>query len=139
MGVNINYFTKADVSLEEVKAIVAATREPDNQPWLLCEPINFLEMPGYEDRLHGASKLNLLPDPTEKAEAENYDTDRNDLEFLLDKLCELSTRFQVDWTLQIEGSEIGEIVGGVCDPAARDAVEALASVADELGEFGDFM
>lgn len=139
MGVTIEYFTKSDVSLEEVKAIVAATREPDNQPWLLCEPINFLDLPGYENQLFGASKLNLMPDPAEKAEAESYDTDKNDLEFLLDRLCDISKRFNTDWTIQVEGSELGSIENGVCDPAVREAVEAMASVADELGEFGDLM
>lgn len=137
MGVTIEYYTRSDVSLDEVKAIVSATKEPDNQPWLLCEPINFLDMPGYENQLFGASKLNLMPDPTERAEAESYDTDKNDLEFLLDKLCELSERFNIDWVIQIEGSEIGSIESGVCDPVVREAVEAMASVADELGEFGD--
>lgn len=139
MGVDIVYFTKSDVSLEETKAIVAATREPDNQPWLLCDPIHFLDMTGYENRLFGTSKLNLMPDPTEKVEAESYDTDKNDLEFLLDRLCDLSKRFHVDWTIQIEDGEIGSIVNGVCDPAVREAVEAMAGVADELGDYGDFM
>lgn len=139
MGVDIVYFTKSDVSLEDVRAITAAAREPDNQPWLLCEPICFLDMPGYENRLFGASKLNLMPAPEDKADAENYDTDRNDLEFLLDKLCDLSERFHVDWTIQIEDGEIGLIVNGVCDPGVRDAVEAMAGLTDELGEYGNFM
>jgi hypothetical protein len=139
MGVTIEYYTKSDVSLDEVNAIIAATREPNDQPWLLCEPINFLDMPGYEDQLFGASKLNLMPDPAEKEEAESYDTDKNDLEFLLDKLCEISERFNIDWVIQIEGSEIGSIDNGVCDPAVRESVEAMAIVADELGEFGDLM
>ena len=139
MGVTIEYYTKSDVSLDEVNAIVAATREPNNQPWLLCEPINFLDMPGYEDQLFGASKLNLMPDAAEKEEAKSYDTDKNDLEFLLDKLCEISERFNIDWVIQIEGSEIGSIDNGVCDPAVREAVEAMAIVADELGEFGDLL
>lgn len=80
-----------------------------------------------------------MPDPAEKEEAESYDTDKNDLEFLLDKLCEISERFNIDWVIQIEGSEIGSIDNGVCDPAVREAVEAMAIVADELGEFGDLM
>ncbi len=80
-----------------------------------------------------------MPDPTEKAEAESYDTEKNDLEFLLDKLCDMSKRFNVDWTIQIEDAEIGSIVDGVCDSAVREAVEAMAGVADELGKYGDFM
>lgn len=138
MGVDIVYFTKSDVSREESNAIVAAARESDNQPWRLCEPIHFLNMPGYENRLFGASKLNLMPDPAEKAEAASYGTDKNDLEFLLDRLCEISKRFSVDWTIQIEDGEIGSIVDGVCDSAVREAIEAMASLADELGEYGEF-
>jgi hypothetical protein len=134
MGVDIVYFTKSDLSLEDVRAITAAAREPDNQPWLLCEPISFLDMPGYENRLFGASKLKLIPAPEDKADAEN-----NDLESLLDKLCDLSERFHVDWTIQIEEGEIGSIVNGVCDPGVREAVEAMAGIAEELGEYGDFM
>jgi hypothetical protein len=139
MGVTIEYYTKSEVSLDEVRAIVAATREPNNQPWLLCEPINFFEMPGFENKLFGASKLNLMPDPAEKAEAESCDTDKNDLEFLLDKLCEISTRFGVNWTIQVEGAELGAIDNGVCDQSVREAVEAMASVADEFGESGDII
>jgi hypothetical protein len=139
MGVTIEYYTKSDVTLDEVRAIVAATREPDNQPWLLCEPMSFFEMPGFESKLFGASKLNLIPDPAEKAEAESYDTDKNDLEFLLDKLCEISKRFGVNWTISVEGAELGSIDNGVCDQAVREAVEAMASVADDLGEFGDIL
>ena len=63
MGVTIEYYTKSDVSNDAIRAIVASCREPNNQPWLLCEPINFLDMPGYENQLFGASKLNLMPDP----------------------------------------------------------------------------
>ena len=138
MGVNLEFFTKADVTLDEVKSIVAATKEPNDQPWILCEPIQFLDMPGYEDRLFGVSKLNLMPDPQEKAEAEaNSSADKNDLEFLLDKLTEISERFKVDWEIQIEGAPIGSIEDGVCDPAVRSAIEAMAEVAQELGEFGD--
>ena len=65
-------------------------------------------------------------DPAERAEAESYHTEKNDLEFLLDKLCEISKRFEVDWTIQLEGEEIGSIHDGSCDPAVRDAVEAMA-------------
>jgi hypothetical protein len=139
MGVDIVYFTKSHVSPEQVRAIVAASREPDHQPWLLCEPIHFLDMPGYENQLFGTSKLNLMPDPTEKAEAESYNAEKNDLEFLLDKLCEISKRFRVDWTIQIEDAELGSINNGVCDPAVREGIEAMASVSDELGEFDGFV
>ena len=140
MGVTIEYYTKSDVAFDNVKAIVAATNEPDNQPWLLCEPIHFLDMPGFENQLFGASKLNLMPDPDEKAEAEaNYNPEKNDLEFLLDKLAEISARFSIDWAIQIEGSPVGSIDNGVCDPAVRDAVEAMADVAGELGDLGEFM
>lgn len=139
MGVTIEYYTKSDVTLEIVKAIVAATNEPDNQPWLLCEPIHFFNMPGFENQLFGASKLNLMPDPDEKAEAvAYYDSEKNDLEFLIDKLAEISGRFGIDWVVQIEGSPIGSIENGVCDPAVRDAVEAMADVAGEIGDLGDF-
>ena len=99
-----------------------------------------MDMPGFENQLFGASKLNLMPDPDEKAEAEaNYNPEKNDLEFLLDKLAEISARFSIDWAIQIEGSPVGSIDNGVCDPAVRDAVEAMADVAGELGDLGEFM
>lgn len=139
MGVSIDYYTKSTVAAESVKAIVAAANEPNNQPWLLCEPIHFVDMPGFENQLFGASKLNLMPDPDEKAEAEaNYHSDKNDLEFLLDKLAEISERFSIDWAIQIEGSPIGSIENGVCEPDVREAVEAMADIAGQLGDLGDF-
>src|SRR4051812_47489998 len=101
MGVTIEYFTKSNVTLADVKSIVAATNEPNDQPWLLCEPIHFLDMPGFENQLFGASKLNLMPDPAERASAEaNHNPEKNDLEFLLDQLASISSRFKVDWTIQ---------------------------------------
>lgn len=139
MGVTIEYFTKTEVDLDQVKAIVASSQEPNNQPWLLCESIHFLDMPGYGRQLFGASKLNLMPDPTEREEAAAYQAGKNDLEFLLDKLCEISSKQGVDWTIQLEGAEVGSIIDGTPDPEVRDAIEAMASLADELGEFGDLM
>lgn len=143
MGVTIAYFTKTDVTPDEVTAIVAASQEPDNQPWLYCEPIHFLDMPGFENRLFGASKLNLMPDPDEKAEAEaNYDPEKNDLEFLLDKLAEISQRFDVNWEIQIEGSPVGSIENGVCDDEVREAIELMSNLSGNLDQFGsmdDFM
>ncbi len=138
MGVTLEYHTKSTVASDKVQAIVAASREPNNQPWLLCEPIHFFDMPGFENQLFGASKLNLMPDPEEKAEAEaNYDSEKNDLEFLIDKLEELSRRFDIDWMILIEGSPLGSIKNGRCDPEVRSAVEAMASVSEELGDLGD--
>jgi hypothetical protein len=68
----------------------------------------------------------------------NYNAEKNDLEFLLDKRRDLSERFNVDWTIQIEDGEIRSIMNGVCDPAVREVVEAMAGVSDERGEFGAF-
>ena len=110
-------------------------REPDDQPWLLCEPISFLDIPGYEDRLFGASKLNLMPHPDDREDAESYHAEKDDLTFLLDRLCQWSSGFGVDWTIQIEGAEIGSIESGECESCVRDAIEAMVDLADELGEF----
>lgn len=95
-------------------------------------------MPGFEDQLFGASKLNLIPASEDRADAEeHYHAEKNDLEFLLDKLTEISRRYNVDWAIQIEGEPVGPIDNGVCDPAVRDAVEAMADLSNELGEYGD--
>ena len=136
MGITIEYYTKSEVDSGQVAAIVAASKEPNQQPWLLCEPIAFLAMPGYEDRLFGASKLNLMPDPAELKNAE-AEVEKNDLEFLLDQLGEISKRFGVAWQVALEGSPVGSIENGVCEPSVREAIEALAGVAEELGDFGD--
>ena len=85
-------------------------------------------MPGYERQLFGMSKLNLMPDPAEREEAKAYDTDTNDLQFLLDKLCETSATHGVDWTVQIEGDEVGSIIGGSCDPTVQATIEVMASL-----------
>ncbi len=140
MGIDIQYFTKSSVTRGQIEAIVAASREPNNQPWLLCAPIQFFDepVPGFEDRLFGASKLNLIPASEDRADAEKHcSAEKNDLQFLLDQLTEMSRRFIVDWEIQIEGAPVGSIDSGVCDPAVRDAIEAMAELHDELGEYGD--
>jgi hypothetical protein len=138
MGIDIQYFTKSSVTQGQIQAIVAASREPNDQPWLLCEPIQFCDMPGFEDRLFGASKLSLIPASEDRADAEeHYSAEKNDLQFLLDQLAEMSRKFIVDWEIQIEGAPVGSIDAGVCEPAVRDAIEAMAELSDELGEYGD--
>ncbi len=136
MGVTIEYITQSDLTPETRRAILSAALKPNSQPWLLCEPIHFLDMPGFQEKLFGVSKLNLMPDPAEKAEVEaRGQPERNDLEYLLDKLEELSAQFGVDWDVQIEGEPIGSIEDGVCDPAVRSSLQSMADIAGELGEY----
>lgn len=138
MGVDIQYFTKDRVTQGQIDAIVAASQEPNDQPWLLCEPIHFFEMPGFEGRLFGASKLNLIPTSEDRTDAEeNYTGEKNDLQFLLDQLTEMSRKFIVDWEIQIEGASVGSVDSGVCESGVREAIEAMAELSDELGEYGD--
>ena len=138
MGIDIQYFTKSSVTQGQIDAIVAASRKSNDQPWLLCEPIQFFDMPGFEDRLFGASKLNLIPASEDRADAEeHYSAEKNDLQSLLDQLAEMSRKFIVDWEIQIEGTPVGSIDAGVCEPTVRDAIEAMAELSDELGEYGD--
>ena len=138
MGVSIDYVTQSQISPETRAAIVAASDEPDSQSWNLCEPICFFDdVPGYENRLFGSSKLNMMPHPDDCAAQNDRSTECNDLEFLLNQLCNYSKKFQVNWVVQVEGSELGVIENGTAEKSLMEAVRAMAQFSSFNDEFGD--
>jgi hypothetical protein len=132
MGVCLNFRSAGPVEPGVAAAIRRARgRGLGDQPWVLCEPPHFHRDPDEDGRLVGSSKLNLMPDAEELAEAGGR---RDDLDRLLEILCGLSQKHGVNWDLDIDGHELGSIVEGVCDEQVRGALEAFAALADDLTE-----
>ncbi len=57
---------------------------------------------------------------------------------MLELLCELSRRFDVDWEISRDHSDgpLGYIRNGVCDDDVRTQCDAFSDLADELGAEG---
>jgi hypothetical protein len=100
----------------------------DHQPWLLCEPPHFLPYEA-DGRLRGRTKLNLHPSPDELAEALAVEAERNDLQELIHRLCECSSRHSLTWELRVEDDRLGSIRDGVAEAGVRRAVEVMEEMA----------
>ena len=136
MGIMFEYQSQEKVSDEVASAILAAVHEPDSQPWILCEPIHFYGSSGEQGRLLGASKLNLQPHPDDRAAAQVYLSDRDDLTFVVDRLCQWSREHGVDWNVLVEGEQVGEIVAGESDQQLREVIAGLVEAAQLLADMG---
>ena len=131
MGICICYESKESKSKEVLEAINKDLIETvDQQPWLLCEPPKVIL--GSENRLTGWSKINLMPDPEEAAEAEEFETDKNDLEVLVLMLSSWSKEYEITWQLRLEDEPIGEIISGVCDDRINNTIRSLSELPNGL-------
>jgi hypothetical protein len=133
MGVSLVYTTTEPIPTAKSDSIIAdanAAVRDARQPWLWCEPLHLVLT--ADGRLLGSSKLNPIPHPADRADAARYSDAENDLTFLLGQLCRLSREHAVTWELNVMGEILGRIVAGVCEPGLEDAIEALASMEEEL-------
>lgn len=112
--------------------------------WLSCEPVSFFSIlhngPDPDGILRGFSKPNFFPHPDDASSAQAEGLPDGTLRDVLDILCELSARFDIDWEISHDYSHgpVGYIRGGVCDEDVREQCEAFAELPDVLSnEFGD--
>lgn len=139
MGVSLS-FSSVEPVAPEVEQIVRAEVGAawGAQPWVLCEPPHLY--PGMGDGvLRGGSKLNLHPwvDEVERARLEvasSPGVECDDVQALLRRLCEWSARFDLTWELSLDGMPLGRIEGGVAAGDVEGALEALAGLAQYLGD-----
>jgi len=134
MGVHLHFSSVEAVTPEVEQAIRAEAEQPAGpQPWVLCEPPHF-DTTDEDGRLHGGSKLNLHPWADEWGSAANVQAERNDFQELLRRLTGWSARYGVSWELEVEGTVLGRIENGVCDPGVEGALESFADVGEYLAE-----
>ena len=115
-------------------------REPNDQPWQLCEPISFLDIDGYE--LYGCSKLNVEFDSLGPDDSRSPTTGKTDLQFLVELLIDISEKYGIDWEIGVMGQQMGEIKSGICDPEITEGIEMIANAGaigppDGFPEFGN--
>jgi hypothetical protein len=138
MGFSIYYRSTRPVSPEESAAIRgAADLAYQGRTWLSCEPVHFFEQePEDGGRLSGGSKLNFSPYPDDAAAALEGLPD-GDVRSLFEVLCQLSRDHGIDWEIghDHEPGPVGYIRDGVCDPGLARRAQALADLADSIGEY----
>ncbi len=136
MGVTLDFVSAEPVPSSVRDAVIAASHRVDpEQPWLRCEPPN-VSLDDDGERLSGFSKLNLMPDPGEKAEYDDP-TKPHDLDVLIQILCDWSRQFGIDWHLEMMDEPFGEILGGKCPPEVSERIQAITALGDlDPGDFG---
>lgn len=106
----------------DVKAKILAENDAIERDWIV-ESILFYDNSGVESPMTGDTKL-FTPDPADCGAA------GEDIQFIVSKLSEWSTRFELTWTLEIAGVDLGQINAGAPDPKIIDTALALISVGD---------
>jgi hypothetical protein len=140
MGICLQYTSTEPIAPAKTEAIIAdlnAAVRDARQPWLWCEPPCLAA--SFDGKIQGWSKLNPIPCPDERADADRYHPDaENDLTFLLGQLCRLSREHGVAWELGLDLMEetLGRIVDGACDPSLEEMINILLPFAEEVGDLG---
>lgn len=136
MGFSIGYTLTESVSPDTEAEILKTTASlRTGRTWLGCEP-PFLR--NHDGVLAGSSKPNFMPHPQDVASAEASGLPDGTLNDLLEVLCELSRRFNVDWEISHDYSDgaLGYIRGGEVDEDVRIQCEAFSDLAADLGMEG---
>lgn len=136
MGFAIVYRTTGPISTALQREVIsAATDLSGGRTWLSCEPPYLMNENGT---LVGASKPNFAPHPDDVSSAKSEGLPDGTLNDVLEVLCELSRRFDVDWEISHDHSDgpLGYIRHGVCDEEVRTQCDAFTDLADELGGEG---
>lgn len=136
MGFTVAYQSTEIISLAVQREILNATRDlSKGRTWLSCEPPCLVNNNGT---LFGFSKPVFFPHPDDEASAKSEGLPDGTLNDVLEVLCELSRRFDVDWEVSHDHSDgpLGYIRKGVCDDNVRMECETLTDLANELGGEG---
>ncbi len=136
MGFSVAYQTTERISPALQREILdAASQLTNGHTWLSCEPPYLVDEKGI---LAGASKPNFSPHPADVASAKSLGLPDGTLNDLMEVLCELSRRFDVDWEISHDYSDgpLGYIRQGVCDENVKKNCDDFKDLADELGEEG---
>jgi hypothetical protein len=134
MGVTLQYTSRHPVAEEIAKAVrLELRRQRREQPWILCEPPRFYE-PMEDGKLRGGTKLHMHLSADEMAPATGRHVGPNDVQELLNLLCDWSDRHGITWLLDIDGHHLGRIEDGLCRGDVLAKLEAIADVALFLGE-----
>ncbi|WP_372723594.1 hypothetical protein [Novipirellula sp.] len=136
MGFSVAYQTTEQISPALQREMTDVASELTyGRTWLSCEPPYLMNQSGT---LVGASKPNFSPHPDDVASAKSEGLPDGTLRDLLEVLCELSRRFDVDWKISHDHSDgpLGYIRSGICDDEVKTQCDAFSDLADELGGEG---
>ncbi len=136
MGFAVAYQTTEQISPALQRQLIDAMNDLSvGRTWLSCEPPFLMNEGGT---LVGASKPNFAPHPDDVSSAKSEELPDGTLNDVLDVLCELSRRFDVDWEISHDHSDgpLGYIRNGVCDDEVRTQCDAFTDLAGELGVEG---
>ena len=135
MGFAIGYETTEVVSRDAAKSIIATAFDMvKGRTWLSCGPV--LLHHDETGRLGGSSKPNFMPHPDDIASAQMEGLSDGTVKDVLDVLCALSTRFNIDWLISHDYGVVGFIRNGICDSDVQTQCYAFNDLAAELIEEG---
>lgn len=120
MGVSFTYRTNESVS-DETRASITEEANSMKRSWTTTESIIFFDDPECPDRLTGDSKIFIEG----LAETLPGNGGVGDTRFIIEKLCEWSTRFGLSWHITAEGADIGDIRAGKADEQVMGMVESF--------------
>lgn len=118
MGVSLGYVSSSPVD-DQTKAAIRADADTanDSHTWW-CEGITFYDNDHKPDYLTGDSKLFLLGYSTDDGEMVEVDPADDcfmaarDARRIVERLCEWSNQYGVDWELDVEGGPVGQVIKG---------------------------
>jgi len=139
MGFSVNYRSTEPIESDRALAILSAADGLNKgRTWLSCEPLCLLANDA-DGRLIGGSKPTFEPHPDDVAAAALEDLPDGTVRDLLNALCELSRRHNVDWEIShdYDPGPIGFIRDGVADEGLIGQIDALGEIVDSCAEMMD--
>lgn len=132
MGYAISYSSANPVSESHFAEILSLQGKLNAEyTWLSCEPLLLHRAP--EGHLAGVSKPNFDPHPDDRASAEAEGKPDGTVRELLDALCLISRRFNIEWQIGDDYKDnIGTIQAGEFDDAVWQHIDALAIAASMM-------
>lgn len=138
-------FTVYYSSVKQVDASTEALLRKESErlsvgkTWLSCEPVSFFARDD-DGRMTGGSKPNFIPDPLDRADAEQEDLPDGTISNVLEHLAIMSRSHGIDWELSHEHypGPIGYIRDGEIEPALVEHIDQIAEavVATQSGYIG---
>mgnify|MGYP001185920786 CR=1 FL=1 len=133
MGFAIAYQTTEQITPALQREMIEVANDlSGGRTWLSCEPPYLINENGT---LVGASKPNFSPHTDDVASAKSAGLPDGTLSDVLEVLCELSRRFDVDWEISHDHSDgpLWYIRNGICDEEVKIQCDAFMDLTDELG------
>ena len=133
MGFDITYATTERISPALQREIIDDANSMYMQKsWIQCMGPEVENEDGY---LSGCSRLTPDPDPEDVEDARDGGAPDGTVLDLLDALCKLSGKFDIEWEISHDHSDgvVGRIQHGVADDAVHSTFDGLAAMCEGMG------